>query len=527
MNWQEQMKEISKKLQLEEKDDFSINTTGAVVNEKNPDGLFYNQFTEEEAKEFFKIFQDFSDTYNTQYIRNCTDKLYDELSELLNKMDGLGAEVMLYASRTIKGHIDGNVEVLNTLVDLTAKYLVSEQALKYIASGWEWPTQLKIVIEACGKTGYEDYISIMMDNYRRIVGLFPDVQTDLIRSYLNMILTSQSEKSVEYLIKIVRSSAFMNNPANYKLLTKPIMNSQFMKSEENLENFKKGVLLNSLSPEFKFEFNKRVNRESNVLFNGWDFGKKSPNTLSYFKGVKDTEVIKIGIDKFIENIDNIPQSSVKSQTYYTIGQKAALSNDEIYKAKARRFLRSELASNEDFTVGIKLGLLFVEVDSKDKKLLSYYMDQVFDLIISEDEYLGRETVAQFFRYRKDCFALFVNYLMNKIGETEDLNDIINYADLLKYMCDQYSNNFVNETHSVNNILELIKYIIATKLSRSIIRNCLDVIGILIEYSTVKSKAILLTLDSIKGTIENYSDYRIYIQEVNKLIQKADRVAPPM
>ncbi|NLZ47891.1 MAG: hypothetical protein GX895_03735, partial [Clostridiales bacterium] len=126
-----------------------------------------------------------------------------------------------------------------------------------------------------------------------------------------------------------------------------------------------------------------------------------------------------------------------------------------------------------------------------------------------------------------CFALFVNYLMNKIGETEDLNDIINYADLLKYMCDQYSNNFVNETHSVNNILELIKYIIATKLSRSIIRNCLDVIGILIEYSTVKSKAILLTLDSIKGTIENYSDYRIYIQEVNKLIQKADRVAPPM
>jgi len=117
--------------------------------------------------------------------------------------------------------------------------------------------------------------------------------------------------------------------------------------------------------------------------------------------------------------------------------------------------------------------------------------------------------------------------MNKIGETEDLNDIINYADLLKYMCDQYSNNFVNETHSVNNILELIKYIIATKLSRSIIRNCLDVIGILIEYSTVKSKAILLTLDSIKGTIENYSDYRIYIQEVNKLIQKADRVAPPM
>ncbi len=526
MSFADELQNIQNKMHLEQEYEISINTNGALSNESTPDGLFYYRFSEDEIKAFYNVFENFKSYFKTQADKRHADRLYEELLPLMKKMEERSVEVMLYSSRIITNIIESNKNVMNVLVELVEKFLYSNETVRYISAGWEWSTQIRILVEACGRINYSEYIDTLMENYTSIVKLFPDNQSEIIGSYLNMILTSQNDKSIEYLVKIIRSNAMMNNPSNYKLLKNPIFNSDFMKSENNREKVINGIMESPVPSKYRYELNKYISKKYNDTFEGYVFGTKTYSTLKAFERVKDPETIKIGINKFIENIDNIPNKDVKSQVYYTLGSKASVTKDNNCKNQVREFLNKQIENDNTYFVGIKLGLLFLDVNNSNKVEVKNYLKPVFEQILRNDSSSDIKTLSTFFRFRKDIFSIFLDFMSDCMSMYNEQYKISDFLEILSDICNSYSDNFSRENYTAPQIIEILKFTADENINRSTMRNSLGIIDILIEYSPKMHKNILKLLGNMKNKLTTGEDNLAWIRDIDKRIKEIDKIAPP-
>ena len=502
------------------------NINGAQAINEVFDYLFYTEFSEDDVIPFFEIFDKFNQYYDTKDTDNCIRQLDNTLSKQIQTTSVSPLEIILYASRKINKYIECNENIFNAITDILQNHIEgSYKSVNCMAKNWEWKLQLLMLAEACGKSSDSTAISIMMESYERIVSLFEPEVDKVHRTFLRMILHSNNEDNIKYIVDIISSNSFINNPNGLKLI-KNLVLSKYSFVSSCTDEFVECLNKKNLPSFFKSKITKYVgiNTDAPSTIQEWEWGKRSIISIIRLEKIKDETELPGIINLFMENWDKITGKECQQRALYTIAEKAKESKDPEIINSVLEFCDKILSTEKtDIFTGAYIGLYALGKEEAMETAIS----NAFSI---DNNYSSLVTLANYFRFRRYLIDTFIDFIERELIQSDwDINTIRTYINNLSIVIDKFDGGERNDRLSTSikfnsRVIEISKHILKQTCDNSICNDLLSILHKIGSESPTQKNSVLQVLDSFKDSHFDISSS--ILRRVDGIISKLDGIAPP-
>lgn len=487
------------------------NIYGAQAVNEVCDYLFYSDFSENEIIPFFDIFDKFNKYYTTNNADTAIRQLENNLFKQIKATSVSPLELILYSSRKINNYIKSNEKVFNRITEILKNHINNNyESIKCMANNWEWRIQLLMLAEACGKSFDNTSIEIMMNSYERILSLFDKANVIKVhRAFVRMILHTQNADNMKYLIDVVSSDSFVNNPDSFNIIKKQILSqNSFVILDNNKKIFVEQLNDKNISDNsFKFKVANLVGYagETPSLEQEWKWDKESAKSIYRLIGIHDeTELPKI-IEMFLRNWSNITGKINQQRMIYTVAEKAKESKDPTTINAVQAFCENILSiESENIHTGAYLGLYILGDRSAIEKAMS--------IAFTTDNYSSLISLANYFRFRPDLFeGVFIEFIEGELVKCDwDTYMVDKYIKNLKTVIEAFDggekkNDKLNSVKKFNSsIIDISKLILKKINDNSICNTLIDILYKVGLESPDQTDSVLMVLDLFKESELNIS-----------------------
>lgn len=545
--WKEMLKEVNT-----QEADISIlqeNITGVKGEEDSPDNLFYSEFSEEDARAFFNIFSGYMELYeqNKEQACNCLEKnLEEQIKAMPQKI--CPVEILLYSSRIIKKQIRDEKNVFTLLKSIVGKNLghpSSFKSVEYILSGWEWAPQLCILVEAIGEKNDSELIDFAMKKYEYKADNSEN-DTRLLLSYINMLLATQNDKYIHYIVDVVTNKKFMDNndlTNNFdsQLRSNTFLNRNFSElikqmNEKKLTERMQSVLrswsknnqeIQTNCPQpIRYQNAKNSQSRQNdgnitATLDSLQFDSYTRKDLQTCYKLKNDDNERKQACKIIMNkIDSMRPEKERGWAYITLGKLGEFLHDDALEG----FLTEQKKVHPDFAFSINIALHSLgKIDDK----------ALFDLILEgKAQDFDCENLAQHCRYKQQLLSVgFVDYISeisnkNLVKENK-INDVLKFFYNVLKEYNGKDNNINRSGELVYNVINMLKNFNKQYSEISIYKTILDINECILESSPSKTACILQNLDFVnKNLPKNNPETESLVARIDKILIKGDLPSEP-
>ncbi len=528
-------------------DDVSIlgeDVTGLKGTNEAPDEVFYSEFSEDEAKGYNIIFRKFMEVYKLNS-RIAIGSLEDELIQQNNMITPhfCPIEVILFYSRQASNIIRNDQLVFKKLRAIIADLLScsdAESIVNNILRGWEWKTQISVLIEAIGMTG-NNLIDIAMNHYSRIAALCVDDKI-LMKSYLNMVLATKNELFTELITDVVTNSEFMESYECVDFFCKSILRENYWKTESVLRNVLEAVAQRDISPlmhkhigDMKrkvFKTNQGTETKTHVLLNSHDidydtkiaitdkmqFSGYCINEIYVWENVKDPRICVLLNRKIMDNIESIVPDEVRGRAYIGLATHSKPHEDEVLC-----FLLAHRKLHNHFSVPINIALFHMRAISSRDLFESVFAD-------TEGEFAGKN-LGTYFRYNTSAisndFMTFIKHHLNSSLEENELDNalVTIYRILLQF--NGHNGKIADKTYGVaDSVLHVLLNLNTNYNHSNTYNSFLDIIELIAKYSPANRQNILSILYSVKSALTENNSMPSVEQRIDLIIQNMEVIGVP-
>lgn len=504
------------------------NINGAQAINEVCDYLFYSEFSEDEIVPFFDIFDGFNKYYNKNDADNAIRQLDNNLSKQIKSLYGSALEMVLYASRKINEHIKEDKNVFNIITEILKNHIKNNyESIKCMANNWEWRMQLLMLAEACGKSFDNTAIKIMMDAYKRILSLFDEAKIDSVHlAFVRMILHTQNVENMNYLIDIVSSNSFVDNPNSFKVIRSQILaGNSFVLN--NKDAFMEQLSTRNIPNVFKSKVANLIGYTSEApsLEQEWEWGNKSASSITRLTFIHDKNELPQIIELFLQNWDKITGKLNQQRMLYTVAGKAAECEDYASIDAVQDFCEKILSSeNEAIHSGAYLGLYALG----DKSAIDKAIATAFKI---ENNYSSLVSLANYFRYKSGLIETsFIDFIEQELIQCEwDNYTVGNYIKNLSTVIDKFdggeNHDKLKSSENFNSrVIDISKLILKRNYDNSIYNDLLEILYKIGSESPTQTASVLKLLDGFKALEFDISPS--ILKRVDGMIKKLDGIAPP-
>lgn len=508
--------------------------TGVEGNSDSPMNLFYSEFSEQDCKTFYDIFEKFKMNF-FQNQQNCIVILQNNLFEQIESMpkNVCPIEVLLYASNSIKYQITSNEKLFLMLKKIVSKLLQrydSNKVVWYILSGWEWLEPISILIEAIGDVNDDNLIKLAMNYYPTLAEYAQSVNNKrLFKSYIAMILNSQNELYTNYLIDIASNKDFNDNELIEYFIKKIGKKNSFTSKDEIWHSIVNELKLSNITRIFKNKLTSEEKRkdkmeaksdqdcESYFDPNDLSFGKNCSPKIRKCKNCNDTSKYKEICDAIMKSIDCIPPKYLRGEAYIVLGTKGKQFSQIVIP-----FLKNQMEKYPSYTPQITASLYSLDEASIDDLFYA-----ILDIKDSDGDTF--RNIGGFFRYKsRDFSEYFLPFIYNKIIDFPDEETFLfNCAYYLFKVLEVFNGNdnkLAKDVAASNEIVKIIQLYVGNYHDKYIYYPILDIVDIISCCSSQISK-LLAYLDLVKDTLPNDNDSSIIVSRINAMIKEYDTIRP--
>lgn len=510
-----------------------------------PDGVFYSEFTEEDAISYRKIFTNFSQMYALNdkiAISGLNDNLEMQNQAVSSRF--CPVELMLYSSRCVGSIIASDEKVFKLLRKMVCKYL-SKDALKitqYILGGWEWKTQIAIFIEAIALEK-PDLIKTAIAYYPQMAELCADDDKSLLKSYVNMIFITQNETYINYFPKIVVNDVFMNDTELIGYFCTSLSKNPYWKKENLLKKIIEAIENKKISPvlrrrleelkrqRFKQEDgdnslkdmlnSKSVSYENKVeLANKIDFSISCAHDIYIWENIDNNvrDACELVNRRGMENIDNIYSNELRGRAYIALATHAKFQREEI-----STFLLEQKESNPIYRVPINIALY-------DLHMLS--SEELFGSLFAEDyqDFYGKN-LGKYFRYNKPLISSdFMSYLKRNLKPSLDEDTLKYYLMIIHQVLEQFNSKdgkIADKTHGIaNGMMKILMEFEGNFKYSDTYNSFIDILCLIANESPSNRADVLKMFDKFKHYVSVVGSMISIEYRINSEIKRFDGIAAP-
>lgn len=519
--------------------------TGIKGTNDAPDGVFYSEFSEDEAKAYHSIFANFAKMYsiNTKIaISGLEDDLNAQNAAVTEKF--CPVELILFASRCA-GHIITDDSKVFKLLKKTIGKLLNKDATKiaqYILGGWEWKTQISLFVEAIGVAA-PYLVDVAMQYYPQVASLCADDDKSLLKSYINMLLSTQDESFAECFSDVITNEIFMNDNEVIDYFCKTLPRDPYWKNETILEQIIDEVEGRAISPilrkrisELKRQYlraetrseysiheklnSKNITYETKVEWaNKLQFMGSCVHDVFEWEMVRDPEACMLVNRRAMDNIDNIMPEEIRGRAYIALATHSKGQKEEIIE-----FLMDQKESNPLYKFSIDIALYDLRILSADALYTSLFSEGYHD-------FYGKN-LGKYFRYNimaitNDFIPFLKRYLKNSLDEIT----LSRSLTILYHILDQYNaknGKLADETLGIaDSIMEILLAFEGDYRNSTTYNSFMDVLDLIAKESPSNKDDVLKILDKFKHYVSRNGNMPSIEFRIDADIKKMDGIVAPM
>ncbi len=518
--------------------------TGIKGTQEAPDGVFYSEFSEEEALAYHKIFINFSKMYSINdkiAISGLEDDLNAQNAAVIDKFCPI--ELILFSSRCIGNIVASDTKVFKLLKKVVGKLLNNEASkiAHYILGGWEWKTQISIFVEAIGIAA-PDLVDTTMSYYPQAAALCADDDKSLLKSYINMLLATQDESFAEYFSDVVTNDIFMNDTELIGYFCNVLPRDPYWKNEVLLRQITDEIEGQAISPilrkriaelkrqhlkdESRAEYSihemlnsRNVDYETKVEWaNKLLFAGACASDVFEWEMVRDPEASILVNRRGMENIDNIMPDEVRGRAYIALATHGKRQRDEIIS-----FLLEQKENNPHYSLPINIALYDLRVLPSEDLFLSLFAEGYKD-------FYGKN-LGKYFRYNKVAIANdFMSFLKRYLKPTLDENTLGYSLTILYHVLDQFNakdGKIADETLGIaDNMMPILLAFEGEFKHSNTYNSFMDILDLIAKESPSNKPGVLKILDKFKHYVSRSGNMPSIEFRINADIRKLDGIAAP-
>ncbi|MBQ2988574.1 MAG: hypothetical protein IJD59_05675 [Clostridia bacterium] len=508
-----------------------------------PDGVFYSEFSEEDAIAYHEIFANFAKLYELNSriaISGLGDELYAQNNAVGDRFCPI--ELILFSSRCAGQIIASNTKVFRKLKIIIGKLLNDDapKIAQYILGGWEWKTQMSIFVEAIGNAAPE-LVDVAMQYYPQAALLCEDDDKGLLKSYVNMILATQDESFTEYLSEVVTNDVFMHDNEAIDYFCKAISRDPYWKSEEIAGPIIEEIEGRAISPIFRkritdlkrqllrdhtgaftvygvlnsrnFDYETKVEWANKLLLTG-----ACAKDIYEWERVRDPEISVLINRRAMKNIETIVPDEMRGRVYVALATHAKQHRNEVID-----FLTDQQEKNPRFLVSINIALYDLRLITSEELLHSLFHTHYYD-------FTGKN-LGKYFRYNKVAFsndfvAFLKRYLKNSLNEIE-LN---NALAIIYQVLEQFNSKDGKLSDEVIGVADAVTEILTTLNGdyrySDTYRSFLDILDLIAITNPSNKRKILDILYRFKQKVSENGRMPAIEFRINSYIKKLDSIVAP-
>ncbi len=531
--------------QTEEISILDADITGLKGLQDAPDGVFYSEFSEEEARAYHKIFANFKKmcVLNDRIaISGLKEDLTMQNAAVKGKFCPI--ELILFSSRCVGEIINKNEKVFKLLQTIIGKLLNDDDVSKiahYILGGWEWKTQIAIFIEAIGNAA-SDLVATAMSYYPQVAKLCADDDKSLMKSYINMLLSTQDAPFASYFSEVVTNDIFMNDAELIGYFCNVLPRDPYWKNEELLGQIVEEIedkpispLLRSRIAELKRRYLKDTDHAERSMYKilnsrhvayatkvEWVkqllFRGACADDVFVWEMVRDPEISALINRKGMENIESIMPDEVRGRAYIALATHGKNQKDEIIA-----FLLDQKKNHPYYGFPIDIALF-------DLRILS--SEELFNALFSQEyrEFYGRN-LGKYFRYNRIAIANdFMSFIKRRLKPSLDEAKVNDSLTILYHVLDHFNGKDGKIADEILGIADHIVPILAAFNGKfhspETYESFMNILDLVARESPSNRDDILKILDKCKAHVSHLGTMPSIEFRINADIRKLDGIAAP-
>lgn len=520
--------------------------TGIKGSDDTPDGVFYTEFSEEEAVAYHKIFSNFVELYgiNTRIaVSGLVDDLNLQNAAVVEKFCPI--ELILFSSRYANNIIesDPDQKVFKKLKIIVGK-LLNTDAMKiaqYILGGWEWKTQLSIFVEAIGVAAPE-LVDVAMEHYSHIATMCADDDKTLLKSYVNMLISTQDESFAGYFSDVTTNEVFMNDNEVIDYFCRGISKDSYWRNEDVFRQIVEEIEGRAISPILRKRISdlkrqilkddtraeatihgmlnsKNIDYETKVEWvNKLHFVGACATDLYEWEMTRDPDISVLINNKVMDNIDSIIPDEIKARAYIALATHSKRHKEEIID-----FLLKQKEATVNFKLPIEIALFDLRVVSSEELFNSLFVD-------SYQEFHGK-TLGKYFRYNKVAISNdFISYLKRYLSNSLDENTLDKALQILFHVLEAFNRRdgmIANESFGIaDNIMKILLPLNGNFNHSSTYDSFMDILDLISKESPSSKSDVLKILYKFKDNVSKKSNMPSIEFRIDRDIKKLDIIVAP-
>ncbi len=500
--------------------------TGIKGSQIAPDGVFYTEFSEDEARAYHTIFSNFAKEYAcspNMSIARLEDMLYRQNSAVKRRFCPI--ELILYTSRCT-GDIIANDDKVFYLLKKIIGQLFDEDAMKiaqYILGGWEWKTQLSVFVEAIG-VACPELVSTAMLYFPQLAELCADDDKALLKSYINMLVSTQDEAFADYFVDVVTNELFMADNDAIEHFFNKLNRYTYWRVEERMRAILEAIEGEDITPVLKRrisgvkrKFEKSASRTGYVNVGDMNFTFNSEEDFFVWERENDAGNLAKINSLVMENIDDITSDEFRGRAYITLATQGKKQRDTI-----REFLLRQREEYPKFEFSINVALFHL------KSINLREADKVFNLLFSENyRDFYSKNLAKYLRYKTDVMSgVFLSFLSNYFENSLEEAQLSRSLAILYSVLEQFNANDGKLAGVAAGIMKILLRFEGDFDYSSTYNNFMDLFDIIVKVRPANKNDVLNMLDKFKYHVSKKEDMLSVGFRIDNSIKKLDSIVAP-
>lgn len=525
--------------------------TGAESLAAAPDGLFYTEFSEEEAKYFFGIFQAAKDSYlysAASSIENLRYNLGQQISssarkaELFHRPSVCPIEVVLYASRILKKEISVSGQLFYTVCAVIAEQLSHPDApavVRNVLYGWDWSQQQSILIEAVGHKNDPSLIAEVLKAYPILAKRCTDNEKRedrmVLLSCVKMLVSAQSEKYFGDIANLVTDPVFVSDVELTEKFLSICRADPFLHRPAALETLRRAIGAHE-TPETAALCGRigsvgvplRAASVAGPDLGTLEFGDNSRDDIRTLKNAHDKTRFPELCRLIMENIrrGNIYPPRLLGEAYVLLGTKGRVRNAS---EDALLFLQAQRSADPAQEFPILLAL-YVHDRVDQTELLDCFFNGY-----TRHRYWG-DVFVSYLRYNRPFVAAVPAYLLRKLsgaGSRETTAMLRIFWEILEKF-NGGTNNYlgtgdVRRSAFPGKLLGMLESIDMGGADVELYNEVLEILALLLRGDPIDADSALNYLDGLRRIAAASADPAVrlnIVSRIDSLIEKEDTYGAP-
>lgn len=449
----------------------------SMIKAKLHNRLFFNKFSEKDARDIFDIFDKYASNANKT---SACAVFRNQMTQKLYSMNTAPIELMLYASRSVRNCMNGQFEseMVNFITNLLKKEKESTniKVVNNILANWEWAQQIQILLRAIGnltsgrdiaranqdQLGYkernadrlrDEYVGYAMSNFDNVIANLTTADAlTIMKTYTDLAVKVYS---IDY-AKVVLLHPMLKNEKRYLLsYLESALKIKYLDSED-IKEFKSdlgaslidsgmysGDVVDSIQKwtkattrsqnSFVDDMNSAISatRKREIVNNYVDFGNETQEIDRIYYNltkIKAADACEIVCEKVMQDMCIVGTDAMRSKLYVLLGTKGDLTTSRV-KANIINWLEGESSNYPEYTLPIDIALLCLH-----KKRYQDIFDNFFN---GYPKKFWIKCLTDYMVFNKNMYSVnFIEYFKASIANANDVSEVARYVDIMDKLTEQ-------------------------------------------------------------------------------------------